>query len=216
MDETRRFLRYVLPGLVIFLQVMMILYFNNSHINIKDYVELGAAFVGFLASGFIGFLFSNLYYAIYWKLYLECKRCSKLDYKMLVNSNKDLLKDHINNEPLKQRDAWPILNVFFNLNFGDKLQYFERKTDSISNILAAIGTSFVIIFCGLIGGIFLIHCLESILIYAIINLIILFVLFINYQITAKILQDLYVRIFEWIHNHQEIMNSYNNKSNNLH
>lgn len=203
MDETRRFLRYVLPGLVIFLQAILIIFLNSNLKMLTDYVDLGTVFVGFLTSGLIGFLFSNLYYIIYWKFYLESKKYSKLDYLKLFNSNEELLKDHINNKPIKQKDAWPILNVFFNLNFGDKLQYFERKTDSISNILAAIGTSFVIMFCGLIVGLLFIQCPESILIYIGVNLFLLLILIMNYQIVAKILQNLYVRIFEWIHNHPD-------------
>lgn len=202
MDEARRFLRYVLPGLVIIPQIFLILYLNNDLQYIDKFVNIGTAIVAFLASGIIGFIFSNLYYIVYWELYLRCKRCSKLNYLELLDNNKALFKDHLKNIPTTQRGAWPILNVYFNLNHGDKLEYFERKTDSISNILAGIGTSFVVLICAFfIGEFFFLDCLKTRLVFFGANLFISITLIWNYQIAADILQNLYIRIFEWINEH---------------
>lgn len=199
MDEARRFLRFVLPGLIVIPQFLLILYLNHDLKHIDKYVDIGLAIVAFLTSGIIGFIFSNLYYIIYWEFYLQNKKLSKLNYLELIKTNNDLLKDFLKNEPTTQREAWPILNAYFNLKYGDKLQYFERKTDSISNILAAIGTTLITLVCVcIIGEIWFLHDLNSRIVYLSANLLISIVLIWNYQLAANILQNLYIRIFEWL------------------
>jgi len=201
MDEARRFLRYVLPGLVILLQIVFILFLNGDLEQLNHYTDFGTAVIAFLTSGIIGFLFSNLYYIIHWEFYLPSKALSKLDFIRVIQENKELFKDHQENEPRSQREAWPILNVFFTMNYGEKLQYFERKTESISNILAGIGTTTVIIICGLFVGSFFLDNLKAIIIYSLCNILIIGILLWNYQLAANILQNLYLRAIEWIKNH---------------
>ena len=196
MDEARRFLRYVLPGLVILLQVVFILLLNHDLEQIKQYTDFGTAIIAFLASGIIGFLFSNLYYIIHWEFYLRSKSFSKLDFIRLIEENKELFKDHHENIPSSQREAWPVLNVFFTMNYGKKLKYFERKTESISNILAGIGTTTVILICGVFIGSFFLDTLKAIIIYSFCSILIIGILLWNYQLAANILQNLYLRYID--------------------
>lgn len=207
MDEARRFMRYVIPGLAAFLEVILILVLNEDYTVLKENADLGTAAIGFFASGIIGFLFSNLYYIIYWKIYLNKKsKIARLNYIALVTDNEVLFKDFNIKNLSSQKEAWTVLNTFFNLTHAEKFEYYEKRTDGLSNILACIGTTWVIILSGMLLGLPYVHELKEW--YIILNITFIIILPINYHIAAGILQKLYVRIFEWLNKNPDIFKSH--------
>ena len=74
MDEARRFLRYVTPGLTFAVQALLLLFIVNPPWTLDRIGELkedtgaGLAFALFLASGGLGYLFSVVHHRLHWSL----------------------------------------------------------------------------------------------------------------------------------------------------
>ena len=79
MDEARRFLRYVTPGLTFAVQALLLLFIVNPQWTLDRIGELkedagaGLAFALFLASGGIGYLLSVVHHTLHHTLH-DCKR----------------------------------------------------------------------------------------------------------------------------------------------
>jgi hypothetical protein len=71
MDEARRFLRYVTPGLTFAVQALLLLFIVNPQWTLDRIGELkkdagaGLAFALFLASGGIGYLISVVHHTLH-------------------------------------------------------------------------------------------------------------------------------------------------------
>jgi hypothetical protein len=199
MDETRRFLRFVIPGLTIIFEGFLFAFLDDKLYFIQEYADFGTALMAFFASGLLGFLFSNVYYAIHWKIYLsKCfKPLRKLDYIKLITDpeNKHIFKRFKVDQNISQKEAWTIINTLCNLKYAKKTKSYERKTDTLSNLLTSIGTTFIILsVCWLIG----VFYIKSWIIFSLINVVLIFFLACNYVISSSILQHLYEKLFEWL------------------
>lgn len=198
MDETKRFLRYVTPGLAFPFQIILILFLNDNLSNLKEYSDIGTGITAFFASGIIGFLFSNVYYVIHWTFcFPKWDKLRILDYKKLVKDNKALFSDYKDLVKLNQRNTWSYLSAYTDLNHYKKLVKVEKKTESISNILVSIGTTFWVVTFGLVVGIWFVDC-ESMIYYFLLNFFFMAALFWNYQLVADTLQVQYEQIYIWI------------------
>ncbi len=203
MEEAKRFLRYVLPGLVSLLQLIFILYLNND-LEILEKSTLGTAASAFFASGVLGFLFSNFYYVLHWKLYYKCPCITKLNYKKIIYKYPKLFKYFDYSEHLKQREAWTILNALANFSKIPGIREAEKTMQSVSNILVSIGTTILILFFSCLTCLFIYwKYLEicDIVWFILVNVITLVILLFNYQIVAGTLQSLHERTFEWLSKH---------------
>jgi len=89
MEEARRFLRYVIPGLLFFIEISLYLFFSAHRQFISALKELGKDLAFpvslFLASGGIGFLLGVLYHSLYWTK----------GFRALVVTHLPLIKDCI-------------------------------------------------------------------------------------------------------------------------
>ena len=70
MQEAQRFLRYVVPGLIFFIEILIYLLLSGD-ICFSQLIEqvnpIGIAISGFLASGGLGFLLGVIYYTVVWQ-----------------------------------------------------------------------------------------------------------------------------------------------------
>jgi hypothetical protein len=136
MDEAKRFIRYVIPGLALPLQflLMMCLIDNGIH-RLERYVEIGTIALVFFTSGFTGYLFSNLFYGFFWKCCfpkIKIKfnhKMPRLNYRKLVYDNDDLFKDLLNDEVrMYSSDAENTkMNDLFNEKKIKSLKFDEGK-----------------------------------------------------------------------------------------
>src|SRR3970040_1571748 len=92
-EEGIRFFRYVLPGLVFFIETLLFAYiilpeqtvcFLNDHFQ-----ELGAAAAVFLASGGLGFIFASIHHFVHWQPCFSCFEKGIFDHRELVTKLHD-------------------------------------------------------------------------------------------------------------------------------
>lgn len=87
MDEARRFLRYVTPGLVFLTETLMLLWVIDSDVIYKILKSLnkdsgvGLVIATLLASGGVGFMFSVFHHWLHW-----CDQLGAVDHRPFVAS----------------------------------------------------------------------------------------------------------------------------------
>jgi hypothetical protein len=208
MEDTKRFLRYVLPGLASFLQFLAYVLFYNKQLLDKYLVtnnQLITIASAFIVAGLIGFIFSNIYYFFFWKLYF--KKGSILDYRLVIKNNLPLFKKGFkikDVEVLRQRECWALMNVYWKMTYNkndkkekmvynSKFKALDIQIEKMNNILHSIGSTFVIIIIGwILFAIFVEFCSW----YTVVNLAVIFFLGANYRIVAHLLQSMLVRAHE--------------------
>lgn len=196
MDEAKRFIRYVLPGLVFPLQIILVYALNGDLVNLKDNY-LGASFVAFFASGILGFLFSNLYYILHWRIYHKLiAGIPKLDYKKLVIKYEKLFVDFNPKEVYSQKDAWVLLSVYFNFRKEDGVRASENMMKSLSNVSVCIGTSTLTLVASFLACLHSVNCKD--ILFISINIITLIILVLNYQIVIMMLYNMFDRTLQWL------------------
>jgi hypothetical protein len=103
MDEARRFLRYVTPGLTFAVQALLLFFIANQTWTIKQLHDLseksgvGSGITLFLASGGFGYLFSVIHHWLHWFLPFTC--LSAIDHTQAVQQ---LLEE----TPARQETRW--------------------------------------------------------------------------------------------------------------
>jgi hypothetical protein len=177
MDEAKRFLRYILPGLIFPVMVVISLLISDFNRTIEilgktsDKGIIGTIGGVFLASGALGYIFSVIYWVLYWREFEP-----RYIYKIRIN---DMAIDH---RPLlrglNERGRIEVVNIFgerVNLDNISKKGAFvifsqhwwtsrikneadKEKFDSIdrlSDIMHAIGASFIGICLSVIAWAFI-------------------------------------------------------------
>ncbi|MBK7095077.1 MAG: hypothetical protein IPH57_08540 [Saprospiraceae bacterium] len=163
MEESKRFLRYVIPGLIFIFQIGLVLEFTDVKIitdqETQDFYKIIITL--FISSGLLGYLFSNLYFFVHWNI--DFKKCFGIDYKQIVDKNKGFFKineSDVDNKNLKtdktQLEYWIIINVFWNLSPVEGLEKIKQMTDKLSDMLHSLGTTILSMFLALLMGIIII------------------------------------------------------------
>jgi hypothetical protein len=155
MDEARRFMRYVIPGLVFALEVCLYLWLSDTEEFVQGLRQwsnnLSVPLTLFLASGGVGFLLSVIYHWIYWT-------CGP---SWLVVNHQSLLRDAVSRgwlelhqrqdgkqvdaKRLTRRDAWRVVTSFW-VQRGESSQAISRAdsgTDTFASTMHGLGTSLV-------------------------------------------------------------------------
>ena len=197
MEEAKRFMRYVLPGLTFFLEVIVAIYIEDGIEKAQTFLKLDLAITAFLVSGALGYIFSNLYYCYFWKISFSAR--TKLNYKKVIEKNIKIFEKSfgpIDINTLKQRDAFIKLNAYWQINKAEDYGVIENQVGNLNNILHSLGTSIILIIIGFIFGIFYLFHNCSLVYFIIVNLFIIFFLLANYRQVRELLQSLYVSLFE--------------------
>lgn len=171
MDEAKRFLRYVIPGLIFFTETIVFLWVIYPHIIIdnidkfKNDSSLGLVFSSILVSGGVGYLFSVIHHYWHWAMdcevdyrnviiyFYEKKFFEFNGYRIKKINNKHFICDSSNEEKANEYNltrfiAWTILNVLWhNLLKGSKeIEKVDQKIQSLSDLFHSLGTARVSTF----------------------------------------------------------------------
>jgi hypothetical protein len=156
MKEARRFLRYVLPGLVLLIEVCLYLWISSYHQFVQLIKEFGkdVAFPVsvFFASGGIGYLLSLIYHVLYWATGI--RELVAVDHRPLIKDavNRKWLKlqrrgdeGEVNVKELTQAGAWCIVTSFWHerKESSKRIKGANSRIDSLSDITHGLGTTVI-------------------------------------------------------------------------
>ena len=92
MDEARRFLRYITPGLTFLIEIISLLFIAQPSIMLEHTKTLGGnanlslPFTALIASGGIGYIFSLIHHFLFWQIY------AWREWTSLIYDHRDMLK----------------------------------------------------------------------------------------------------------------------------
>jgi len=159
MDEARRFLRYVTPGIVFVIELAIYLILSQrawtaSQIQHLLSINISVLIAFLLASGGIGFLLSVLYHTLSW-----CPRCPLLpapDHREMLQQaeHANYLEIILQGQPeteeklskkLSKEGAWRVLTAMWHerVEASDRIKDACRRTDSLADLVHGAGTAFV-------------------------------------------------------------------------
>jgi hypothetical protein len=173
MDEARRFLRYVTPGLVFMTEVLVVLWVIapdwtcDIMDGFKKDVGAGLAIVTLFASGGIGFIFSSIHHYIHWR----CESCV-IDHRGLLVSLRShgilCLVDRDSGDALPESEtpdrfqAWAILTALWHERLADgsgKIKSADPRVTSLSDLAHSAGSARVAAGSAWIISLFVLgHC----------------------------------------------------------
>lgn len=163
MHEVRRFLRFTLPGMASFGQLLLAVYLTNSRAigdlitaqnNLKDI--LGWVAAAFVSSGVAGYVLTSSYHALRWRPFFSFLAIDHLSLvTKLISINKlvvtDSEGDPIRQEDLNKRDAWTIVTYYWyaNLEQSKQLAGLNTVTDRLVDFTHSHGATFLGTLVGL-------------------------------------------------------------------
>lgn len=159
MNETRRFLRYVIPGLLFMLEVVCYLIISAHSIffdkiskfngSVLDKTWIAIVIGAFLTSGALGYLFSNIFHSI-------SNFCHWRGWSSLIVDHRPLLRDAQNNgwmrivpespERIMRSDqAWSIVTAFWQsrIETSDEIKGANDRINSLTDIQFGLGASII-------------------------------------------------------------------------
>ncbi len=164
MDEAKRFIRYVIPGIVFIIEVIFYLIISARYaiIHIISSSELADSnksiaivLAALLTSGGLGYIFSNIYYfLVHTFTYFDVDHRRLLrdaeEHKWIKLSDKEC-------EKLKVNKAWIIVVALWkgSPESSEEIKSADNRMDSLADILHGLGTSAVASLLALIVWIYL-------------------------------------------------------------
>lgn len=160
MDEARRFLRYITPGLTFLIEIISLLFIAQPSIMLEHTKTLGGnanlslPFTALIASGGIGYIFSLIHHFLFWQIY------AWREWTSLIYDHRDMLKaleekGHLKFIDQRERDkkakditlenAWRVVCSIWHERKEDstRIKSADNRTTSLSDIMHGAGTSFV-------------------------------------------------------------------------
>ena len=147
MNEVRRFLRYVLPGLVFFIELFVFFCISDRRDAVNWVVAHGSAgpvVALFLGTGALGFILANIYHWLYWTFELFA-----IDHRCLFPKSPpgfraiDLSGDPVGD--LTKREAWTIVTQYCHSQMkkksGRDIEGMSLITDRLVDIGHALGVT---------------------------------------------------------------------------
>lgn|GEM_PF-5469310 len=154
MDEIKRYIRFVLPGLSFVIIFAVTTWSSNPTLFLKSYYyikqlgELGALGGLLLISGALGYIFAQIHFAIYW-----FNPISKI-----VRNEPQRLIEHLRNRgvcqivntcdkeigpPFNARDSWAIFNRYFlqEVTVDDQKIEITKWLDKLTDHTHALGAA---------------------------------------------------------------------------
>lgn len=156
MEEARRFLRYVLPGLLYLLETFILLLLsvdrNILFPLIKEIPTDNVAFpiTVFIASGALGFLLSIIYYALFWNILTPLRVNHRPFIKIAVEKDWLQLMNRENNTIVQPNDisgkgAWRIITGFWheNIKTSKRFESANKRIDIFTDLAHGLGAAFI-------------------------------------------------------------------------
>jgi len=167
MDEPKRFVRYVLPGLAATLELCLLLFilepcwmFNFVSSQFSKEKGLGVALAVLVASGGLGFMLANLYYAVLWCPLFNLRWFSScaIDHRRAVceadaegiiclvqqTAEEKYRGVEIRVEPgrISRKEAWRIVTALWHARIGSSvmLKKANARTDTLTSAVHGLGT----------------------------------------------------------------------------
>jgi hypothetical protein len=160
MNEARRFLRYVAPGLAGIIECVFLIFishparvlpgrdnssvpstFLGTNIGAGLAALLGAALAALVVSGGLGFVLSTVHHAAYVWVRGLC-----IDHRGVLTwaIKKGKLKVYPESSELSRREAWRILAAFWHERLGEspRLRSANPRVDTLTDIVHGAGTGF--------------------------------------------------------------------------
>ena len=209
MDEARRFLRLVIPGLVFGVEVVILILLLRpdkvdrlNELLAKD-SGLAVLSAGLLGSGALGFIFSSIHHE-----WLALSKGDLMDRRPVLQRlvDKPVLKLRGTKEPheLTHQEAWIILTALWHertggSDGGQKIKNMETRAKDLMDLAHSLGTvrvatviaPFVAILLATKGGVFP-HAFVNVLLFVVAVIFestLLYVFFDGYERTALIAQS---------------------------
>jgi hypothetical protein len=155
MDEAKRFLRYVTPGLVFLTETLILLWIMKPDVTqtiLKSYNKdsgLGLAITTLLASGGIGFILSVLHHRLHW-----CDKIGAVDHRQSIASLRERgvirLRHRRSGEILPDTvipdrfQAWTILTGLWHERLDSEcclIKSADPRASSLADFVHSLGTA---------------------------------------------------------------------------
>lgn len=154
MDETHRFLRYVMPGALFFIEALFLLLMLWPEWTVTRLDQLaktnnlGGALVAFLGLGGLGFLFSIFHH---WSR--ECKCLGGVNHCLVIERLRkmtvlQLFDAHTGNllsveDELDRHQAWAIVNALWHQRVSEdhRIKGANPRAETLADIVHSIGTA---------------------------------------------------------------------------
>jgi hypothetical protein len=147
MDEVRRFLRYVLPGLVFIIELFLFFCISDRRAPVDwlmAHSGAGPLIALFLGTGVLGFILANIYHSLYWTT-----ECFAIDHRCLFRESPPGFRAiELSGDPigvLTKREAWTMVTQYWysqvEKRSGKDLLGLSLITDRLVDIGHALGTT---------------------------------------------------------------------------
>jgi len=192
MNDVRRFMRYILPGLAYAIELLIALIFSKDiDINqLKDFDYIGVVFGVFLASGAMGYIFSIIYFGTLWKYkYAPDYRPVFISLKnktQIINQDEKI----ISVENLTKDDAKSLISLYWyhNIVESERIKGINPYVDRLLDITHGLGAFLIGTFFSIIPWI-IIHTFwinkYKDLIILVCWAVLLYIIHLNYKTIQK-------------------------------
>ncbi len=154
ISDAQRFLRYVTPGIVFFVEALFLLWillpdWTVGRLNVfKEDKGLGVVFATLLASGGVGFIFSIIHHSLHW----WTRGAGALDYSGLIERLRkhdlialvDAKTGHSipNDIKVDRENAWVIMTALWHqyLTTSEYLKSANPRATALSDMIHSTGT----------------------------------------------------------------------------
>lgn len=155
MDEARRFLRYVTPGLVFITETLILLWIIEPDVtqtilkNFKNDASLGLVIATLLSSGGVGFIFSALHHWLHWR-----GQTGVIDHRQFVISlraqgviqlrNRNSGAILYEESDLTRFQAWSILTGLWHERLAEEdslIKATDSRATSLTDLAHSFGTA---------------------------------------------------------------------------
>jgi len=204
MDDAKRFIRYVIPGIVFFIEVSFYLFISAkqslidniqaSELITSENSGISLTLAALLTSGGLGYIFGNIYYVFH------CFSLGLVDHTELIKyAEKEKWISVVDKKAMNmnKNDAWRIVTSLWKsrIESSIRIKGIDGRMDSLADIMHGLGTSIVASLFAMLFWVYL-HCSwtstrpwEGTAIYAlIISMLMVAVFIVNYILTKKNIQ----------------------------
>ena len=159
MEDYKKFLRYVIPGLVFMIEVFVYVLLSSFD-RVKDLIKtywsdagISVPISGLLIAAAIGYLFGVVYHCLFHLIrYLELSKLIA-DHLSLIRDSinrkwlelKNRRDNQIQNDELTQSMAWHIATVFLNtrMESSENIKAAKPRLESFGDLMHGAGTTFI-------------------------------------------------------------------------